>query len=235
MHGVVEGAMQAHVGGVGASNPTADRALRRLAAFCGVAGPVLLTVYFAAPAFLSWPYAGASVDQLTAYALSHQSLFYAGAWFQATGTLLSVIFFLAIVQLAGATTRLAGLLLIVASTALLALVLVDAALLVAVPMAAAGGDKATVVTTFDLSNGVFVRVFPLAPSSVSYMALGVVILGTRLLHRWLGYTAIGLGIAFELAGMIAVLSTVGLILVIVLAAGQELWIITSAIALWRSR
>jgi hypothetical protein len=146
-----------------------------------------------------------------------------------------VTFFLAIVHLAGATTRLAGLLLIVASTALLALVLVEAALLVAVPMAAAAGDKATVVTTFDLSNGVFVRVFPLAPSSISYMALGVVILGSRLLHPWLGYAAIGLGVAFELAGVIAVVSSAGLILVIVLAAGQELWIVAAAIALWRSR
>jgi hypothetical protein len=235
MDGVVEGARQPAAGGSADFNPLAKRTLRRLTALSGIAGPVALTVYFAAPAFLSWPYSRASADQLTSYALAHQSLFYAGAWFQATGTVLSVTFFLAIVQLAGAATRLAGLLVIVASTALLALVLVEAALLVGVPIAAAAGDKATVVTTFDLSNGVFIRVFPLAPSSVSYMALGVVILGSRLLHRRLGYAAIGLGIAFELAGVIAVLSSVGLILVIVLAAGQELWIVAAAIALWRSR
>lgn len=212
-----------------------ERRLRILAALCGIAGPICLTVYFAAPAFSNWPYAGASAGRLTSYALGHQSLFYAGAWFQVTGTLLCVIFFLAILQLAGATTRLPGLLVIVASTTLLGLVLVEAALLVAIPIAAAGGDTATVVTTFDLSNGVFVRVFPLAPASASYIALGAVILSSGLLHRRFGFAAIGLGVAFELAGMIAVLSSAGLILAIALSVGQELWIVAAAIALWRSR
>jgi hypothetical protein len=208
---------------------------RTLAAVCGFAGPIFLAIYFAAPAFSNWPYAGATAGQLTSYALSHQTLFYAGAWFQVTGTLLCVIFFLAILQLAGSTTRLTGLLVVVASTTLLGLVLVEAALLVAVPMAAASGDTATVVTTFDLSNGVFVRVFPLAPASVSFIALGVVILGSGVFHRWFGFGAMGLGIAFELAGIVAVLSSAGLILTIVLSVGQELWILAAAIALWRAR
>ena len=84
---------------------TREPRLRAAAVICGIAGPLSLTVYFAAPAFTNWPYAGASVAQLTSYAASHQGLFYAGAWFQATGTLLSVIFFLAIVHLARAATR----------------------------------------------------------------------------------------------------------------------------------
>ena len=209
--------------------------LRFLAVFCGIAGPIALTVYFAAPAFSSWPYAGASAAQITSYAVGHQSLFYAGAWFQVTGTLLCVVFFLAILQMAGTTARLPGLLVIVASTTLLGLVLVEAALLVAVPSAAAAGDTATALTTFDLSNGAFVRVFPLAPASVTYIALGVVLLGSRLLQRWLALVAIGLGIAFELAGMIAVFSSAGLIMTIVLSAAQELWIVAAAIAVWRSR
>lgn len=212
-----------------------ERILRMTAAVCGLVGPIGLTVYFAAPAFSNWPYAGASASQLTSYALAHKSLFFAGAWFEVTGTLLCVIFFLATVQLAGAGNRLSGLLVIVASTSLLGLVLVEAALLVAVPMAAASGDTPTVVTTFDLSNGVFVRIFPLAPASVCYIALGAVIVGSGVLHRWFGYVAIGLGLAFELSGLIAVFSTAGLILTVALSAGQELWIVAAAIALWRSR
>ena len=218
-----------------ASDATTQWKLRTLGAACGIVGPVFLAIYFAAPAFSNWPYAGATAGQLTSYALGHPSLFYAGAWFQVTGTLLCVIFFLAILQLAGSTTRLPGLLVVVASTTLLGLVLVEAALLVAVPMAAGSGDTATVATTFDLSNGVFVRVFPLAPASISYIALGAVILGSGVLHRWFGFAALGLGIAFEVAGTIAVLSSAGLILTIVLSAGQELWIAAAAIALWRGR
>ena len=209
-------------------------AIRRIAATCGIAGPLALTVYFAVPAFLGWPYAGVPAIQLKTYAVDHQTLFYAGAWFQVTGTLLCVVFFLAILHLAGATARLSGVLVIVASTALLGLVLVEAALLVAVPSAAATGDTATMVTTFDLTNGAFVRVFPLAPASVTYLALGLVITRSDVLRRWFGLAAISLGIAFELAGSLAVFSGTGMIATIVLSAGQELWIVAAAIALWRS-
>src|SRR6266849_3429023 len=210
-----------------------DHRLRTIAGLCGIAGPIALTVYFAAPAFTNWPYAGASAAHLTAYAGSHKTLFFAGAWFQATGTLLSIVFFLAIVQLAGAATRLAGLVVIVASAALLGLVLVEAALLTEVPLAAANGDSATVVTTFDLSNGVFARVFPLAPASAAYVGLGAVILGSSVLHRWFGFIAVGLGLAFELAGIVALFTIVGLILAIILSVAQEIWIVAAAVALLR--
>lgn len=212
-----------------------DHRVRTIAGLCGIAGPIALTVYFAAPALTNWPYAGASATHLTAYADSHQTLFFAGAWFQATGTLLSIVFFLAIVQLAGAATRLPGLVIIVASAALLGLVLVEAALLTEVPLAAASGDSATVVTTFDLSNGVFARVFPLAPASAAYVGLGAVILGSSVLHRWFGYVAVGLGLAFEVAGVVALFTIVGLILAIILSVAQELWIVAAAVALLRQR
>lgn len=207
-----------------------EQTFRRAAALCGIAGPIALSVYFAAPAVTNWPYAGASAKQLMAYAQSHQVLFFAGAWFQVTGTVLSIVFFLAIIQLARATTRLAGVVTIVASTALLSIVLVEAAFLIAVPIAASNGDSSTVVTTFDLSNGVFVRVFPLAPASVSFAALGVVILGSGVLPRPFGFVAIAIGLAFEIAGVIAIFTMVGLILAIVLSVGQELWIVAAAVA-----
>ena len=205
----------------------------RVARICGVAGPVALAAYFVAPAVLGWPYAGAPVSALTAYALDHESLFYAGAWLQATGTLLCVIFFLALVRFAGATARLPGLVLIVSATALLAIVLIESALLIAVPMAAAPGDAATVGTTFALSNGVFVRVFPLAPSSVTYVALGLVLSGSRILPRAFGYAALAIGLAFEAGGVLAIFINGALIFLAALAAGQALWVAGAAIALGR--
>jgi hypothetical protein len=208
-----------------------ERRIVTLAAFCGIAGPLALTLYFAAPALTGWPYGGAPADQLLAYGKSHQTLFYAGAWLQATGTLLSIIFFLALVQLAGAMSRLSGLVVVVSSAALLSLVLVEAAFLVAVPQAAGAGDSATVATTFDLSNGVFVRVFPLAPASASYLALGAVILGSKVLPRAFGYLAVAIGVAFVAAGLVAIFSTIGVIVTIALSVGQELWIVAAAIQL----
>lgn len=210
------------------------RFVTRLTAVCGVAGVIALTAYFAAPAFLGWPFAGASAAQLTAYALEHQSLFYAGAWLQSTGTLLCVVFFLSLVRLAGAQNRFPGMLVMVAATALLSIVLVQSALMVAVPMAASAGDTATVTTTFTLSNGVFLRIYPLGPSSATYLALGFTALTSGLLNRWYGYAALGVGAAFELAGIAAVFSSAALIVIAVLAAGQVLWIGAVAAGLWRS-
>lgn len=212
-----------------------ERTVRVVGAACGIVGPILLALYFGAPAAFNWPYSGASAAQLSAYAGSHQTLFFAGAWLQATGSMLSVVFFLAIIHLSGAAGRLFGLLTIVASALLLAVVLVEGAFLIAVPLAAAGGDAATVRTAFDLSNGVFVRVFPLAPASASFIGLGGVILGSNVLSRWFGYVAVGVGVAFEVAGIAAIFSAFGLILAIVLSIGQELWIIAAAVALATSR
>ena len=205
----------------------------RLAAACGIVGPLLLVAYFVAPAVLGWPYAGASPATLTRYALDHSVLFYAGAWLQATGTLLSVIFFLALLRFAGAIGSLSGLALMVTATSLLAVVLVEASLLVAVPMAATAADTATVSTTFALSNGPFVRVFPLAPSSATYVALGLVLLGSAVLARPFAYAALALGAAFEVIGVAAIFSSAALIVLAVLAAVQALWILAAAIGLWR--
>jgi hypothetical protein len=210
------------------------RYVARLTAVCGVGGVVALTAYFAAPAFLGWPYAGASAAQLTVYALDHQSLFYAGAWLQSTGTLLCVVFFLSLVWLAGAQNRFPGMLVMAAATALLSIVLVQSALMVAVPMAASAGDNATVATTFALSNGVFLRIYPLGPSSATYLALGLMVLTSGLLNRWYGYAALGFGAGFELAGIAAVFSSAALIVIAVLAAGQVLWIVAVAAGVWRN-
>jgi hypothetical protein len=53
------------------------------------------------------------------------------------------------------------------------------------------------------------------------------------LHRWFGYVAVGLGLAFEVAGIVALFTSVGLILAIILSVAQELWIIAAVVALWR--
>ena len=97
-----------------------------------------------------------------------------------------------------------------------------------------GEQRNKAVTTFGLSNGVFARVFPLAPASATYVGLGAVILGSGVLHRWFGYVAVGLGVVFEAAGIIALFTVVGLIMAIILSVAQELWMIAAAVALWPS-
>src|SRR2546426_8996584 len=144
----------------------------RLGIAGGIAGPILLTIYFAAPALAKWPYAGASPKELVAYAHPPPLLFYAGGWLQATGAALSILFFLVLLQLSGARGRLSGLITIVGCALLLSVVVVEAALLEAVPMAASAGDQATVATTFALSNGVFARIFRSLPRRFYLLASG---------------------------------------------------------------
>lgn len=208
---------------------------RKLAAACGIAGPIFLVVYFTAPALTSWPYAGASPDQLTAYANSRAWLFFAGAWFQVTGTLLSLAFYLAILDWSGARHGFWGSALLVTSGSLLALVLVEAAFLVAVPIAASAGDKSTVATSFALSNGVFVRVFPLAPASGTFVALGAILRDAGTLPRAFAALAFALGIAFELAGLLATVSSFAVFVLIALSVVQTLWTVAAAIAVLRTR
>jgi hypothetical protein len=208
-----------------------DRSLSKIGMVCGIIGPLLLTFYFATPAFVSWPSAGAPTEQLVRFAKTHEVLFYLGAWLQCTGALLSVVFFLVLVQLAGAQRHLAGLITIVAVALLLTVVVVEAAMLVAVPFGAANDDTATVATTFALSNGVFVRVFPLAPAPAVFAGVAAVLLRSRVLARGFAWTAFTVAGLFELAGIAAMFSTAGLILAIVMSIAQELWIIAAAVGL----
>jgi hypothetical protein len=214
---------------------SAELRLRRWGAACGIAGPIALTIYFASPALTGWPFAGAPPDQLIRYAGSHQVLFYAGAWLQATGAFLSVLFFLALLQLSGKRDSFFGLIAIVSAFLLLAVVLAEAAFLVAVPAGAAAGDAATVATTFALSNGVFVRVFPLAPAPALFGATAAVLVNGAVIRRPFAWAALAIAVLFELAGIAAIFSTTGLIFAIVMSIVQEIWIIAAAIALLTSR
>lgn len=221
------------------ASPTAPRpqpaTTRRWGAAAGIAGPVLLVVYFATPALVGWPYAGATPDQLIAYATGHALLFYAGGWLQVTGALLSVLFFLVLLQLSGARARLTGAATLTGAALLLAVVTIEAALLEAVPMAAAAGDRATVATTFALSNGVFARIFPLAPAPLLFAGIGLALRGATVLPPVFARTALVVAGLFVLAGVAAVFGTPGLIFAIVMSGVQAIWIAAAGISLAASR
>lgn len=205
--------------------------LARVGGWFGIAGPVLLTIYFAVPAFAGWPYAGGTDAQLMAYARSHETLFYAGAWFQVTGALLSVVFFLVLVTRTGKGACFIGQLATVGAALLIGVVVFEAALLIAVPVAAAAGSAAGVSTAFTLSNGVFARVFPLAPAPLLFAATGLALRFTSVLPRAFGPLALVVAGLFVASGIAAIFSAAGLIAAIAMSILQEVWIVAAAIAL----
>jgi hypothetical protein len=194
-------------------------------------GALLLALYFAAPAFTNWPFAGASPPVLLAYATANQKLFFLGAWLQSLGAVLCVMFFLILVELADGRNTFAGYATGVASALLLSVVLIEAAFMTAVPMAAANADSATVSAAFTMSNGVFVRIFPLAPAPVLFAGVGAVLWKGSVLRRAYCWTAWLLAALFVVAGLAAIFSRAGFVSEIVLSLIQEMWIVTASIAI----
>jgi hypothetical protein len=85
---------------------------RILIALCGILGTLLPGMYFGVGFSIGLAQLppDATMAQVVSVATQYHNLLFLGTWLQATGSLLSVVFFLSLVQRAVATTRLAGLL-----------------------------------------------------------------------------------------------------------------------------
>jgi hypothetical protein len=212
------------------------RQMARVGAVAGILGPLMLVAYFSIPAFVTLPSATATADQVIRFANAHQRLFYLAGWLQVTGALLSTVFFLVLVQLTGSVRRLSGLAALAGSTLLLGVVAIEAVMLEAVPMAAGNGDRASVSTTYALSNGgVFVRIFPLAPASLVFAGVGLVLLESRLLPAVFARSALVISALFLVAGIAAVIGGPGVVFAIVMSVVEAIWIPATAVALARWR
>lgn len=201
---------------------------RILIALCGILGTILLGLYFGVG--FSVGLAQLPLDTTAAQVVSigkeYRNLWFLGTWLQATGSLLSVIFFLALVQRANRTTSLAGLLTIVGSAVLLAVVLVEGVFTIDLAQAAVSGHPTTSLASFDIMS-VFTYVYPIVPAPVIFLALGTILLGSPLLPRVFGYLAFGLGIAFAVVGLVGLFTTS--LLTIVVLSMQAIWVLAAAI------
>ena len=74
---------------------------------------------------------------------------------------------------------------------------------------------------------VFTYIYPIVPAPVIFLALGTILFGSSLLPRVFGYLALGLGIAFEVVGLIALFTTP--ILTIIMLSLQALWVLAAAL------
>ena len=201
-----------------------------LVALCGILGTVLLGVYFGVGFSIGLAQLppGATMAQVVSVATQYHNLWLLGAWLQATGSLLSVVFFLALVHRAGAAARLAGMLTLLGSAVLLAVVLIEGVFTIDLTQAAVNGHQVTSLTSYDIMT-VFTHIYPIAPAPVIFLALGTILLGSRLLPRAFGYLALALGIAYEIVGLVGLFTTP--ILTVVVLGLQALWVVAAAITL----
>ncbi len=202
---------------------------RILIALCGSLGTILLGLYFGVgfSVGLAQLPLNTTADQVVSIGKEYRNLWFLGTWLQAIGSLLSVIFFLALVQRAGRIVSLAGLLTIVGSAVLLAVVLVEGVFTIDLAQAAVSGHPTTSLASFDIMS-VFTYVYPIVPAPVIFLALGTILLESHLLPRAFGYLAFILGIAFAVVGLIGLFTT-SLLTIIVLSL-QALWVLATAIA-----
>jgi hypothetical protein len=199
---------------------------RMVTALCGFLGFAALGIYYSVPFPLPPP--NATLEQLINGLRGYQNTIFFDSWLLATGSLLQVVFAIALVHLAGAATRFWGMFTMLASAAILSVSLFDAAFTIAAVEAAANGHPNTSLVCFDLTNSMR-HVFLVAPSL--FLPLGATLVGSHVLPRSLAYSALALGILFELLGLATFFSRTAEALIIAVLIGQEVWMLAAPVTL----
>jgi hypothetical protein len=198
------------------------RLFRILSALSGVAGVIMLITSFS---INPGPPSNATSAQLIAFGNQYYTSILWGAWLQAVGPLLNVLFAFAIVCLAGATTRLAGWMTMFGGTILMMVSLVE----ITFYMSAFYSNPPTMgLISLDLTHAVQHLYFIVAAPAL-FLPLGAVILGSRVLPRVFGYLALMLGAAFAILGVVFLFTLTLPAAVLAFAGIQTLWWLAAAI------
>ena len=206
-----------------------SKLFRLLTALSSIAGIIMLITSFS---INPGPPSNATGAQLIAFGNQYYTSILWGAWLQAVGPLLNVLFAFAIVCLAGATTRLAGWMTFFGGTLLMTVSLIEITFYIsALNTTPINNNPATMaLISGELIHAVQHLYFIVAAPAL-FLPLGVVILGSRVLPRVFGYLAIVLGSAFAILGVVFLFTLTLPALVLDFAGLQTLWWLAAAITL----
>ena len=197
-----------------------------MVATCGILGVAALMVSFSInPA----PPTGATIPQIVVWGKQHETLILAGAWLQGIGSLLEVIFILAIIRLADAVNRLAGRVTAFAATTIMAVSLVEVSFYLSAVQGGVSGNLTLLAISLNLIQAIQ-HAYVIAPAPTLLIALGCVLFDSRLLPRIFSYLAIALGIILAILGFAGTFSPLQTVVDSVLTA-QEVWFAAVAIML----
>jgi hypothetical protein len=171
------------------------RVFARLNALGGLLGAVMLGISFAINP--GPPQDHATRNQLIAFGNAYHTQILTGAWLQAAGTVLLIIFALALVHIAGAKDRFTGWLTLFGGGILTATGLVEVTFYLS---AITGTPATTGLISLDLIHAVQHIYFMVAAPMV-FFPLGMLIIGSRVLPRALGCIALLLGAVFAVLGI----------------------------------
>src|SRR5579883_2667706 len=126
------------------------RAFRFLTALAGGIGVIILVASFRINA---GPPPGAGLAEALEYGRQHATAIALSAWMQGMGSLLNVLFVLALMGLAGCSHKLSGRIALLSSVGILATSLVECALYLSALEAGRSGDTTTLVAATTLIKG----------------------------------------------------------------------------------
>jgi hypothetical protein len=207
-----------------------DKGLKFKRSFCilsglsGVAGVVMLIVSFA---INSGPPPGATSADLVKFGQQNYAHILWGAWLQAVGPVLIVLFAFALVHLAGATQRLAGWMTLFGATVLMTVSLVE----ITFYISALSPDPAIMPSiSLRLISATQHLYFIVAAPSL-FLPLGIVLVRSPILPRLFGYMALLLATAFATLGIVFLLDLTLPGPVTAFAGVQSFWWLAAAITL----
>lgn len=171
-----------------------SRSFARLNALAGLAGVVMLTISYNINLTPLQPQP--TQAHLAAFVASH-ALILAAAWLQAVGTVLCVVFALALVHLAEMASRFSGWLTFFGGMLLTVTSLVEVAFFFS---ATTGSQPTIALISLDLILAAH-RLYFIVAVPALFLPLGYVITTSRILPRALGGAAIGLALVFASLGI----------------------------------
>jgi len=200
---------------------------RKLCIFSGLAGVIGVVLLGLSFAINAGPPPNATNAELMKFGHDNYANILWGAWMQAVGPVLIVLFALTLVHLAGATQRLSGWMTFFGTTILMTVSLVE----ITFYISALHADPATMpYISLVLISAVQHLYFVVAAPSL-FLPLGIVLRRSRVLPRIFGYLALVLGAIFVALGAVYMLRLTLPGFVLAFGGVQALWWLTAAITL----
>ena len=200
------------------------RRFRILTGLSGIIGVVLLIVSFA---INNGPPPGATYQEFVKFGQQNYAQVLWGAWLQAVGPILIVIFAFALVHLAGATQRLAGWMTFFGATILMIVSLME----VTFYSTALSTDPTTMPSISLTLISAVQHLYFIVAAPALFLPLGIVLVSSRILPRLFGHLALVLGTVFAVLGVIFLLRLTLPSAVTAFGGVQALWWLAAAITL----
>jgi hypothetical protein len=195
-----------------------------LAGVCGIAGVLLLGLSFA---INNGPPAGAGDTELQSFAQHNYTSVLWGAWLQAVGPALIVLFAFAIVHLADAAHTLAGWMTFFGATSLTTVSFIEITFYIS-----ALNSRPTAMASMSLAVIAAVQhLYFIVAAPAVFFPLGAVIYRSDVLPKIFGYLAMGLACLFGVLGAVFMIKLNLPDSVTACAAVQALWWLAAAITL----